>query len=279
MKILLTGKNGQLGRAFLRQFDLYADMETFATDIEDLDITDLDELKRAFVEVEPDFVVNCAAYTAVDDCETKRELALKVNAQAPADIAELCRENGVKLVHFSTDYVFDGAKEAGYSEDDEVSPISFYGESKLRGEANIMKNMDDYYIVRTSLLFGDGANFVKTMIDLARDRHEMHIVDAFLCSPTYAEDLAKGVVDMILRADAAPGFGIYHLTNDGACTRYEFAKKAFEFAGLDLKVKPVDADYFPQIAARPKYSTLLNNKLPHLRGWEAALKEYVTNLS
>jgi len=301
MKVLVLGKNGMLGSAFIAQLSGEEDFEIFAFDRDTLDITDYKRLDDAFSGVSPDIVINCAAYTAVDDCETNKELAFKVNGEFLGELAELCKKKGSILIHFSTDYVFDGNKKEGYKEDDSTGPVNAYGESKLLGEKNIIENMDRYYIVRTSWLYGpNGKNFVDTIVTAGRAKGELSVVDDQHGCPTYTYDLCNAVIENFLYPffDKKPvnhehilddgnsdktkssykklDFGIYHMTNFGVTTWYDFAKKIFEILGENVKINPVDTAHFPRPAKRPSYSTLLNTKITNLRLWSDALTAYIT---
>ena len=274
MKILLLGKNGLLGKCFERRLGENSDIELRACDRSDLDITSSIALLNELIQFEPDIVINCAAYTAVDDCEENQDLAFSVNGDAVGELAKVCKMRGAVLIHFSTDYIFGGENANGYKENADTDPINVYGESKLAGEKLIAENMHDYYIIRTSWLFGpDGGNFVDTMIKLGGERDELSIVDDQIGSPTYSEDLVEAVVDQFL--DGKLHYGIYHLTNSETCSWYDFAKKIFEFKGMNLLVKPVGSDEFKRPAKRPHHSTLLNTKTPPLRPWEEALGNYL----
>ncbi len=286
-----------LGSAFFKTLSGDADFEIFAFSREDLDICDYDALVSLFSKISPDFVINCAAYTAVDDCEDHRELAFKVNGEALEVIAKACKAENCRLIHFSTDYVFDGRKAEGYLENDAVNPINAYGESKLLGEQNIAKNMDEYFIIRTSWLFGDnGKNFVGTMIRLSKERDSLKVVNDQIGSPTYTMDLCFYVIDNFLRpffeireeCHARAGidhidfdresidFGIYHVTNSGSASWFDFAKAIFEAAGIKINVEPISSDQFPAKAIRPKYSILLNSKIPaRMRDWREAMEVYL----
>ncbi|MBI2634608.1 dTDP-4-dehydrorhamnose reductase [Candidatus Peregrinibacteria bacterium] len=302
MKIILFGKSGMMGSCFC---NLLAGEELFAYDRNEVDITDFDALEDVILGVEPDIVINCAAYTEVDNAEENKEMAFLVNGEAPGKMAELCAGVGAKFIHFSTDYVFDGKKPGGYNENDRPAPINVYGESKLLGEKLIMEKMRDYFIIRTSWLFGKGGkNFVDTMLELAGKRSELEVVGGQIGSPTYVEDLCRAVADFVVtprqaRCDknvmidqpvmVSPSnhdrllerkldfrsAKIYHLTNSGACSRYEFALKIFELKKLNVKVKKISSVQSAKPAKRPEYSILINNKLPKLRPWQEALKDYL----
>jgi dTDP-4-dehydrorhamnose reductase len=270
-----------LGSQFLKTLSGIDGVEAFAFDKEDLDIADKTSLEAIFHRISPDFVLNCAAFTDVDGCEDQKDVAFKINGEALAVIAAVCKQENAALVHFSTDYVFDGSNADGYKENDPVSPINVYGESKLRGEELIAQNMDDYYIIRTSWLFGEnGKNFVDTMVKLGKERDYADVVDDQIGSPTYTKDLCEMVIEHFLNPflsekEKLP-FGIYHLTNSGTTSWYGFAKKIFELADLKVKVKPISSEAFLRPAKRPKCSILINTKIPYkLRPWEEALKVYL----
>ncbi|MBU1151231.1 dTDP-4-dehydrorhamnose reductase [Patescibacteria group bacterium] len=268
MKIVLFGKNGMLGSEFMK---LLGDHELLAYDKEDVDLLDLGKTRSVILDAAPDFVINCAGYTAVDDAEANSDLALRLNCDAVATMADACLGCSAKLIHFSTDYVFDGKDEGGYAEDAQSHPVNAYGQSKLLGEEAILESLCDFYIVRTSWLFGkNGPNFVEKMIELSRGRKSLNVVDDQFSCPTYSLDLAKAVVDNFLSGDKESG--IYHLTNSGSCSRYEFTKKI-----LDVELLPVASSTFNTPAARPQFSVLLNTKLPHLRSWQDALADYLSN--
>lgn len=285
-----------LGSCFLKYLSGSEDFEMFAFAKDDLDVTDFEMLTALFKRISPDFVLNCAAYTDVDQCEVDRELAMKVNGEAPGVIARVCREEHAILVHFSTDYVFDGKNDSGYREDDEPSPINIYGESKLEGEKAVAKNMSDFYNIRTSWLFGEnGKNFVDTMIRLGKEKTELSVVGDQIGSPTYTMDLCRGVVNHFLspflsgipehHERALPAeegaskklpFGNYHLTNSGSTSWYDYAKKIFELMEMDIFVKKVTSEEFKRPALRPANSLLLNTKVPgELRPWEEAVRAYL----
>ena len=209
-------------------------------------------------------MINAAAYTDVDGCKDNREIAFKVNGEALEYIAKACDKTGAVLVHYSTDYVFDGLREA-YVESDTPSPINTYGESKLLGEKNIINYMDDYRIIRTSWLFGTyGNNFVKTMFTLSKDMDTVKVVNDQFGKPTYTKDLAQKTNDIIGLAS-----GIYHITNEGVCSWYEFA------AAIVDNAVPCSSDEFVRKAKRPKYSVLVNTKTTQMRHWGSALNEYL----
>ena len=259
IKILIFGAGGMLG------FDLCSVFpDAVMLKHSDIDITDRDLVLETIEMIDPDFVINAAAYTDVDGCEDNKELAFDVNGRAPRYIAEGCSLVGAKLVHFSTDYVFDGSKEE-YVESDITGPINVYGESKLLGEMNIIENMEDYRIIRTSWLFGlHGGNFVEAMLKLSSEMDTVSVVDDQFGKPTFTADLAYKTVEII---GLSPG--VYHITNDGVCSWYEFA------SAIIGNVVPCSSDEFLRAAKRPRYSVLLNTKTAPMRHWSGALFEYL----
>ena len=269
MKILILGKNGMLGHDVLEEFH---DYQCSALDIEELDITDKDKVTEIISKIKPDWVINCAAYTEVDNCETNQEHALKVNGEAAGYIAQACNKINANLVHISTDYVFDGKNKNGYNEDDKKNPINAYGESKSLGEDLIIKNMKKFSIVRTSWLFGThGKNFVNSMINAPKNKDGLKIVDDQIGSPTYTKDLAIAFKKIVKEKK----HGIFHVTNSGSCTWFQFADKIFEIMGKKVKLASISSKDINRPAKRPAYSILNNNKLDKLRNWEFALKDYL----
>jgi len=268
-KILLTGSDGQLGKAL--QKELSSDFEVSAFIRKELDIVNFKEVEKVCEKLKPDFIVNAAAFTAVDRAETERELALKINSEAVRNLAQICKKNGTKLIHFSTDYVFDGEGENGFVEDDEARPVNFYGESKLAGEREILKSGCDFAIVRTSWLFGEGENFVTKMLELAGKNTQIKVVSDQIGSPTFTVDLAK-MTHEILDKNLS---GIFHATNSGATSWADFARKIFEIKNFPTKVLEISTVEFPTPAKRPRNSVLRNTKLPKLRSWEEALGEFL----
>lgn len=268
-KILLLGKDGMLGKALRKKLSSDFELKSFSKN--ELDIIDFEKVAKILKAAQPDFIVNAAAFTKVDAAEAERILAEKVNADAVDNLAKICRKLNAKLIHFSTDYIFDGENEAGYREDAEPNPVNFYGATKLAGERKIAESGCDFAIVRTSWLFGEGENFVRTMLKLGRGRTEIKVVSDQIGCPTFSEDLAGAVGNLLL----ANRSGIFHLTNSGKTSWADFARKIFELAGMDVKVIPVASEEFPTAAQRPRNSVLLNSKLPSLRRWEEGLEEFL----
>jgi len=230
----------------------------------DLDITDHDQVLQIIEKIKPQVVINAAAYTDVDGCEDNQDLAFDVNGKAPGYIAKACYCAGATIVHYSTDYVFDGSKEE-YLESDSPNLINIYGKSKLLGEENIIENMDDYRIIRTSWLFGiHGNNFIETMLKLSAEMKVVKVVNDQFGKPTYTADIARKTKEVIR---VAPG--IYHIVNEGACSWYDFASSIIE------NVVPCSSKEFSRRAKRPKYSVLTNTKTVPMRNWKEALSEYL----
>lgn len=259
-----------LGKALAEA--LYAH-EVVAVDKSELDITSATAVEKIFAENNFDFCVNAAAYTAVDKAETEIEKAMLVNSEAVGNLAEICAANKIKLIHFSTDYVFDGESNEGYREDAIPNPVNAYGKSKLLGEELIQRSGCEFAIIRLSWLFGDGKNFVETMLRLAAENPEIKVVSDQIGKPTYAKDLAEATKNLIQNWQS----GIFHLTNEGETSWFDFAQKIFELKKLPVKVIPITSEEFPTPARRPKNSVLLNTKLPKLRNWKEALEEYLRN--
>ncbi|MEK7631286.1 MAG: dTDP-4-dehydrorhamnose reductase [Patescibacteria group bacterium] len=277
-KVIITGAKGMLGQEIVRVFSADPLWNVVAWDMENLDITDANKVRALLTAAEPQLVINCAAYNNVDKAELEPERAMQLNADAVRNLAEVTTSIGATLVHFSTDYVFDGTQQTGYMEAAAPSPQSAYARSKLQGEVHAAQN-PKHYVVRLSRLFGKPAasanakqSFVDTMLSLATERPNLEVVDAEYSSPTYAPDLAQATYD-IIRLQSP--FGVYHRTNDGACTWYAFAQEIFRIAGKTTPLTPVPPERFPRPAARPAYSQLLTTKLPPLRSWQAALEEYL----
>ncbi len=281
MRLLLTGANGMLGQE-LRRIFLREGYEVIATDREALDITDREQVLQKVRDVAPSLIINAASYNLVDkvEDETIFPMAYAINAQGPRNLAQAARELDIPFVHYSTDYVFAGDKFEGYREDDSVSPLSKYGETKAAGERLVEEVGGKSYICRLSKLFGNpGAgtgskeSFVSLMLRLAKDKPELSIVDEELGCPTYAVDLAEATYRLIT-GDYAPG--IYHLVNSGEpVTWYAFAQEIFALAGVTTPRKPVPSSAYPRLAKLPKYSVLLNTKFPPLPDRRSALKAYL----
>lgn len=276
MKILITGAKGMLAKAVIDQFK--DNNELILTDVSELDITDENNTNEFITRIKPEYIINCAAYTAVDKAEEDIELAKKVNSIGPKNLAIAAKKNDAILIHISTDYVFNGELDISklYIEDDEIAPVTVYGKTKAEGEKNIIENCDKYYILRTAWLYGDGNNFVRTMIKLGKEKEEINVVSDQHGSPTYTVDLASIISQVI---EKKLPYGIYHSTNEGFTTWYDFTKKIFEIANINCKVNPVTSEEFIRPAKRPKNSKMSKSKLLEngviIPKYENALERYL----
>lgn len=279
MKVLLTGANGQLGRCF--QDRLPANWQILATDSAQLDITDLAQVAAAITAFKPDAIVNAAAYTAVDKAESDVDLAERINAAGPANLASVAAQHGIRLVHVSTDYVFDGNANTPYTEESPTNPLSVYGATKLAGERAVSAAAPDAIIVRTAWVFSEyGNNFVKTMLRLGKERDGLSIVNDQRGCPTYAGDLAQAII-ALLQQNAAGG--IYHYAGDKEVSWFEFAQAIFTVAVQKAVLNrapmltPITTTQYPTPAHRPTYSTLAGDKIKALgialSDWQSALKK------
>lgn len=274
MKILIIGAKGMLGQALCEAFA--PSHAVLAWDREEIDITDLGIYRNNLFAARPDLIINAAAYTDVDGAEANPEIANAINGAAVGNLAALAKQLGSHIIHYSTEYVFDGTKQEGYREDDVPNPISVYGQSKLLGEQELMKNADKYYLIRLSRLFGRSGggkkSFVEKILELAQSKSEIEVIDEEVSCPTYAKDLAEATVALL---ESGQGSGIYHLPNTGACTWYQFADEVFKLSKKDVKLKPVPGAKFARAAKRPAYAELLNTKFITLRPWAEALDEFL----
>ena len=269
-KVLISGSGGQLGLELCELLPQRGH-EVVAFSREELDVADFGAVRLALEEYSPDVVVNAAAYTNVDGCETEADLAHRVNALGPRNLAQLCHARGCDLLHVSTNYVFDGASERPYETFDLPNPISVYGRTKLAGEEYVRQLTNRWYVVRSAGVYGRGHNFVRTMLRLGVERDALKVKDDEFISPTYAVDLAQGIAGVI----EAGYYGLYHLTNAGSCSWYEFAKVIFELTGIEVEVDRVPASEYPLPAARPANGVLSALGSPHLRPWREALEDYL----
>ena len=283
MKILITGANGMLAKAVIKKFE--KENELILTDVDTLDITSLQEVVNLVCETNPDCIINCAAYTEVDHAEDKNELEKveKINATGPLNLATICKVKNMILVHVSTDYVFGGdlSLDKEYSEEDEKNPVTVYGITKLHGEENIKKVLDKYYIFRTAWLYGDGKNFVRTMLNLGEKYDKIDVVSDQYGSPTYTEDLANYIYEAVTKQIP---YGVYNATNEGNISWYEFTKEIFRQANIDCKVNPVTTEEYIKMkkivqAQRPYNSQLSKEKLKsagiEVPQWEESLNKYL----
>lgn len=275
MKILITGANGQLGQDL--QEVIGDRFEVFSYDL-DLDVADNTAVLSAVAGIKPNIVLHAAAYTNVDDCETNVETAYRVNTIGAANVAIACNQANAKLVYVSTDYVFNGLADEPYLEYDEPDPRTVYGRSKLAGERVVSALCSRFFIIRTAWLYGrSGHNFVKTILKLAEERDELSVVNDQTGSPTSSYDLAEKITELMVTEK----YGIYHATNSGLCSWYDFATLILAIAGKSTPIRPVSTAQFPRPAPRPKYSVLRNlalelNGFQPMRAYEEALEHFMS---
>jgi len=273
--ILITGSHGQLGNEMQQAAEGFPAFRFLYTDVEDLDICDKKALD-AFVKTnQVNIIVNCAAYTAVDKAEDDVALCYKINTDAVRNIGEIANENGIKVVHISTDYVFDGTNHIPYTEDQPVCPSSVYGKSKLAGEQALLESCKQTVIIRTAWLYSSfGNNFVKTMMKLGAERDSLNVIFDQIGTPTYAADLANTILQVLSQNPFVPG--IYHFSDEGVCSWYDFTKSIHRIAGIQCDVHPIETKDYPVRTPRPHYSVLNKAKIkstyslviPH---WEESL--------
>ena len=321
-KILIIGSQGMLGQELVKIFKKGRDYKVIAWDREDIDITREKEVSKKIGFTKPNIIINAVAYNAVDKCEEDKKparnathsvaggeykLALEINGKALGYLVASAKKNKAVLVHYSTDYVFEGDfekllnqepaecthscascslhnnREIGYSEDSEPSPINNYGKSKLLGEKEVAKNIKNYYLIRTSKIFGkpaisEGAkrSFFDVMLELGKKNKIVKVIDEETSCFTYAPDLAKKTKEIL---DSKKPFGIYHITNSGHCTWYEAVVELYQQAKIKTKIIPVEGKEFPRPAKRPFYSVLINTKLNPMRSWKEALEEYLKTVN
>ena len=279
MKILITGAKGQLGSELLRYAAAHG-IDAVGIDIDECDITNYDAVEAVFRDINPNCIIHCAAYTAVDKAESNRDLCLAINKIGTENIVKVCAELKAKLIYISTDYVFPGMGETPYQPDDATAPVNFYGESKLLGELAVKEFLTDYFIVRISWVFGiGGPNFVKTMLTLADTKPELRVVGDQIGSPTYCADLAPLLFEMAKGST----YGIYHATNEGFCSWAEFADFSIKAAGKSCPIIPITTEEYPTPAPRPKNSRmskqkLTNNGFSALPTWQSAVERYIKEL-
>lgn len=277
--ILVTGANGQLGNSIRVLAGQYSQYNFLFTDVDTLDITDPAAVKAAVKDNQVNYIINCAAYTAVDKAEDNEELCRRLNSFAVCVLGEAAREAGAKMIHVSTDYVFSGTGYCPYKETDGTRPVSVYGRTKLAGEEGLMEVCPDAVIIRTAWLYSEfGSNFVKTVLRLGKERDELGFVFDQVGTPTYAGDLAAAILSVVT-ADEKGAFvpGIYHYSNEGVCSWYDFTVKILQIAGIDCRIRPIETKDYPTKAVRPPYSVLNKNKIketykiviPH---WETSLR-------
>lgn len=277
MRIAITGAGGQLGRELALWFNVQPGDVLIPLSRAELDVTDTEQCLTVLNHIHPDVIIHCAAYTAVDKAESEPEAAFAVNGFGTRNVAEAARAIGAKLCYISTDYVFDGTGNAPYTTEVQTNPQTVYGKSKLAGELAVQELVDRHFVVRTSWVFGSyGNNFVKTMLKIGTEKREIHVVNDQLGSPTFTYDLANLLLQLVKTDD----YGIYHASNSGSCSWYEFAKSIFQYMEMPVEVVPCSTEQFPRPAKRPAYSVLSHDAiraagLPPMRAWEEALRHYL----
>jgi dTDP-4-dehydrorhamnose reductase len=277
-KLLVTGCNGQLGRAINKQY-ANTEFELVNTDVAELDITSVDAVVNMMREVKPYAIINCAAHTGVDACETDAENAFRINAIGPRNLSIAATEVGAKMVHISTDYVFEGNGTRPYTEFDAVNPQGMYGATKLAGENFVKQFAKDFFIIRTAWLYGDGKNFAKTMLRLSETNDKVRVVGDQFGTPTSTAELAKMIAHLV----PTQNYGLFHGTCEGSCNWADFAKEIFRLSGKTTEVEAITTAEYPTPAVRPAYSVLENYMLKlttdfTFAPWEAAIKEYMETL-
>lgn len=280
MKVLVTGVGGQLGHDVVRELEQRGH-EVTGVGREEMDITDAEKVRKVIRDCVPDAVIHCSAYTAVDRAEDEADQCRKVNVEGTKNIAEICAELDCKMIYISTDFVFSGEGERPWETDDAAGPISVYGRTKYEGEDEVKSRLDKFFIVRISWVFGkNGNNFVKTMLRIGKETGAVKVVDDQIGSPTYTRDMAVLLADMV----QTEKYGVYHASNEGFCSWYDFAKEIFRLAGMDdVSVMPITSDQFPAKAKRPFNSRMSKEKLVKegfnkLPSWQDALKRYLQEL-
>ncbi|MDC6367687.1 MULTISPECIES: dTDP-4-dehydrorhamnose reductase [Flavobacteriaceae] len=277
--VLVTGGSGQLASCIqlLAEKGLAKNLVFDFRSAKELDITNYQAVKEELKSKNYDYCINCAAYTAVDHAETHKELAHQVNVVGTKNLALGCKENNTILIHISTDFVFDGFQETPYTEEDIARPIGVYGDTKYKGERAIINMLEEHFILRTSWLYSEyGHNFMKTMIRLAHEREELSVVFDQIGTPTYALDLARVLVQ-IIHAESN-NYGLYHYSNEGVASWYDFAQAIFEGSGINIDLKPIRSEAYPQPAQRPKFSVLDKSKIKNTFGiaiphWKDSLQQ------
>lgn len=281
-KVLVAGANGQLGQCLKELSDSYPSINFTFTNSVELDITNKDDVRLLFERKGFDYCINCAAYTAVDKAEEDKDKARDVNVNGVINLAEACSKNDTTLIHISTDFVFDGKAEKPYNETDKTNPLSVYGRTKLEGELKIQSILNKYFIIRTSWLYSEyGANFMKTMLKLGKERTELSVVGDQIGTPTYAKDLAEVLLKIIVANQN--NYGLYHYSNKGIASWYDFAKEIFTISNCAIKLNKITTSEYPTPAVRPQYSVLNKDKVVKnltitIPNWEQSLKKALGNL-
>lgn len=286
-KILVTGANGQLGKELKDRCSLYTGFEFVFLSKEDFPIHHFELARNFFKTIGPAYCINCAAYTAVDKAEEEKDLAFQVNAEAVGVLAAICKEYQTRFIHISTDYIFDGRSDVPYKEDFPANPLNVYGASKLEGEKQALQLNADTIILRASWVYSPyGRNFVKTMMKLMGEKNEICVVNDQVGSPTYAGDLAEAIMSIIGNRQWATGnkpAGVYHFSNDGVISWYEFAVAIKEIIGSECVLQPVSTAEFPTIATRPAFSVMDKTKIQEtfgikLKDWTESLRRCIEKI-
>lgn len=278
--ILVTGVNGQLGFDVVKELNRRK-IECLGIDRAELDITDCNAVDEYISKLKPECVIHCAAYTAVDKAEDEEEMCTKVNVNGTENIAKSCKNIDAKMIYISTDYVFDGQGDTPFEVDGNIKPLSVYGKSKYQGELKVKENLDKYFIIRISWVFGvNGNNFIKTMLRLGMEKESLNVVCDQIGSPTYTFDLAPLLCDMAM----SEKYGVYHATNEGFCSWAEFAEKIMENAHLNCRINYINTSEYPTKAVRPFNSrlskkTLIDNGFMLLPRWDDALNRYLNEIN
>lgn len=275
-KIIITGCNGQLGHAMNKIYEKSTEYECVNTDVGELDITDVDAVMKFVRDVKPYAIVNCAAYTDVNKCESERDLAFRINAIGPRNLAIAASETDAKLIQVSTDYVFPGTENRELNEFDAVGPVSSYGSGKLAGEQFVRDFASRYFIIRTAWLYGEGKNFVRTMLKLSETNDKVRVVKDQIGNPTSADELAAAIAYLL----PTDNYGLFHGTCEGSCSWAEFTSEIFRLAGKSTEVEYITTAEYPTPAKRPAYSMLDNYMLRmttdfRFAHWKDAIAEYM----
>ncbi|MFT6933813.1 MAG: dTDP-4-dehydrorhamnose reductase [Maribacter sp.] len=280
--ILVTGGKGQLATCIKDITKDINDLNFIYVDVDQLDITDLNAVNTFFINNEISYCINCAAYTAVDNAETNKDIAEKVNVLGARNLANACKSNQSVLIHISTDFVFDGLQTNFYTEEDKENPLSIYGLTKLQGEIAIAESLKEHFILRTSWLYSEhGQNFLKTMLRLGAEKDSLGVVVNQIGTPTYAGDLAKVIVAIV--GKEKPRFGTYHYSNEGVASWYDFAKAIFDISNTKIDLSPIKTEAYPTPAKRPNFSVLDKSKIKNymeleIPYWRDSLEKCIKNV-
>lgn len=279
-KIIITGCNGQLGKAVRKELAQKSEVVCINTDVEELDITKIEDVMKLVIEIQPYAIINCAAHTGVDACETEVDQAYLINAIGPRNLSIAATEVGAKIVHISTDYVFEGNATRPYTEFDETRPQGKYGATKLAGENFVKQFAKEFFIIRTAWLYGEGNNFVKTMLRLSETNDKLRIVGDQFGTPTSTHELAKAIVCLL----PTDNYGTFHGTCEGECSWSDFAKEIFRLNEKEVSVEAITTEEYPTPAMRPAYSVLENTMFRlttdfEFLNWKDALKVYIKTLN